>query len=114
MDIISSDNIEIVDNKKEVALERAGVTRSVMYSVLYKGLHAKKKVKIINDVGEEEVFEEDDLVTAHKYLDTALRVVGDLKGDAMIDNRKVSITTNVDPVDLEQRIKAVMDKRNAD
>ncbi len=81
-------------DKKTVALESVGITRPVIYQVLKEGLLATKTRTSVDDDGEEQTSEEPDHNTRHKFLDTALRVMGDLKGDAMVDNRKVTINTS--------------------
>lgn len=79
--------------KKDLALEKAGVTRPLLYSRLTEGLNAVKKRIGSDDCGEPIEIEEPDLIIRHKYLDTALRVFGDLKDNSVA----VGVSVNMAP-----------------
>ncbi len=73
---------------KELALIEAGVTRKALYDRLFDGINAVKSRVDVNDEGDQVVVKEPDMVVRHKYIETALRVIGDLKPDSLVDNSK--------------------------
>lgn len=102
-----------VEDKKSVALSEAGVNRKLIYGVLKEGLLASKVRIDVDENGDTIQIEEPDHSTRHKFLDTALRVMGDLKGDAMIDNRKVSINMGgVNKEEVSKMMDMVKDVRD--
>lgn len=74
--------------RKEIAMVKAGVTREKMYRVMAEGLVAMR----LEESGDGEMTEVPDHSTRHKFMESALKVTGDIKPDGSIDNRKVVIT----------------------
>lgn len=72
------------NNKKEVALRKAGVTRELTYSTLFKHLVAKKEIEKIDEYGVKTVVVVDDYQTQEKAMEKAIRVFGDVKPDAAV------------------------------
>ena len=81
----------IANDVKVVAMKKAGVTRELAYSTLYKHLTAVKTETRINEVGEKISTEVDDYSTQEKALEKALKVFGDIKPDACGTNNVANI-----------------------
>lgn len=73
------------DERKELAMAKAGVTDCLMMEAMYRGLTAKKVTRELKD-GKWEERVEDDLVIQHKFLDSALRTAGFIKTETNVDN----------------------------
>lgn len=114
-DIPIQTNAEKTLQRREIALDNAvggetGTARRKMYERLAEGLNAKKRVIDIVD-GVQDIRDEPDLVMRHKYLETGLKVLGDLvevKTEVNVDasQRTLQITT-AEREELENLRKAV-------
>lgn len=82
--------MEEIESPKHKAMSQAGATREVAYSVMVAGLGAERVTTVLVD-GRMDEKREPDHNTRHKFMDSYLRAVGDIKPDALVDNRKVSI-----------------------
>lgn len=103
---LSDDNILI--SPKQQMVERkasdAGVTRPLVYKRMFEGLNATKKVTELLD-GRMIVTEEADMTIRHKYLDTALRVLGDLKDSGVNVGVGVSVKVSKQESELLEAYK---------
>lgn len=91
VDSFPADNQSSISEQKLKSLTKAKVTRPLVYERLYEGLNAVKRYVDADDKGDPVLREEPDLLIRHKYLDTALRVFGDLKPDGV----QVGVGVNV-------------------
>ena len=86
---------------KEIALSKSKVTRKKTYDVLYEGLSS---VKVISDEdmlsGKITYREEPDYMVRHKYMETALKVFGDLK-----DKQEIEVSNKMPDSDRELLIR---------
>ena len=97
-EIIKSNERQTPLEVREENLIKAGVTRKKVYEALEKGILAKKTVVEYDADGNGKTVEVSDLVVAHKYVETALKVFGDLvdvKTEVNVDasRKELNITT---------------------
>ncbi len=83
------------DERKELALASAGVTDGLIGKVLKDGLSAGKWEQRYDSQGNSSQVWVPDLVIQHKFLDTAVRMLGWIRPDANIDN-SVNFNLTVD------------------
>lgn len=91
---------ETLPQRKLKALEKAGVTRPTMYQRLSEGLSHGKTIIVVDDNGEPLEKFEPDMVIRHKYLETALKVFGDLRPDGGVN---VGVGVNVGGMSKEEK-----------
>lgn len=85
---------------KELALQNSGVTRRKTYDVMYEGLGATREFRNIAENGEEIVEVVPDHLVRHKYMETALKVFGDLK-----DKQEIEMSHKMENSDRELLMK---------
>lgn len=93
---------------KETAMLSAGVTRAKLYEKIFEGINASKKITDSDEMGNPVLREEPDLIVRHKYIETALRVLGDLKPDSVVDNSKTFNLTVNERKSLTTRLQDIM------
>lgn len=97
------------ESPKLKAMSKAGATREVGYKVMVEGLNAVKTIDTIID-GERKTIEEPDHNVRHKFMDSFLRSIGDIKPELSVDNRQVKINmTGVSPESVAGLLSMVSD-----
>lgn len=113
LDTITPTKSELALQKREKNLESAGVTRQKVYEKLEKGLSAVKVVTEIID-GQVHETEVEDFAIRHKYIETALKVFGDLvevKTEVNVDASHKSVQVSMAEREELDRLRMEVHKR---
>lgn len=99
---IISDGIDRINDVtgKEIAISKSGLKRQLAYQRLNEGLSAVRVIEEISADGDPKTIEVPDMLVRHKYVETALKIFGDLK-----DKQEIEMSHKMENSDRELLMK---------